>query len=97
VSRLIRWLLAVIILGGVVFVFVAVEIGGRTLLDRVLGEPGVDQGPAVEAKKKEPDRPAKPEPGSDTDKLTEKDREKLDDLIDEKLKGEQAGEPASKK
>jgi len=97
VSRLIRWLLVVIVLGGAAFAFVAVEIGGRTLLDRVLGEPGADQPPAVDTKKKESDRPAKPEPGSDTDKLTEKDREKLDDLIDEKLKGEQAGEPASKK
>ncbi len=96
-GRLIRWLLVVVILSGAALFFVAVEIGGRTLLDRVLGEPGADQGPAVDSEKKEAAKPAKTGSGSDTDKLTDKDREKLDNLIDEKLKGEQADDPASKK
>ena len=87
----------VVILSGAALFFVAVEIGGRTLLDRVLGEPGADQGPAADSEKKEAAKPAKTGSGSDTDKLTDKDREKLDNLIDEKLKGEQADDPASKK
>jgi len=96
-GRLIRWLLVVVILSGAALFFVAVEIGGRTLLDRVLGEPAADQAPAVDTKKNAANQPAKTGPGSDTDNLTDKDREKLDNLIDEKLKGEQADDPASKK
>jgi hypothetical protein len=97
VGRLIRWLLILTVLCGAALFFVAVEIGGRTLLDRVLGEPADDQGPAVDSEKKEAGQPDKPGLGSDTDRLTDKDREKLDNLIDEKLKGEQADGPASKK
>jgi len=97
--RTLRWLILLAALGAVGYLVVAVDFGGRTLLDMALGEP-----PAAAPGPSDPST-AKPDParGADggpaepagagaatkpSDALTDEDRAGLDKLIEERLEQE---------
>ncbi len=77
-TRALRWILLVVILAAAVYLVVAVDFGGATLLDRIRGRAS----------------PAEPraEPTPPGDRLTEEDREGLDRLLESKLKDTKEGE-----
>jgi hypothetical protein len=84
----VRWILLLVLIGVVVAVVVVVPFGGRTLLDRLTGDPA-------------PPAPRKPAPvtqgESSGDHLTAEDRKGLDDLIESKLEHKPAVEGEQKK
>jgi len=86
VKRWLLWLLLTVVLAAAGYVAVAVPVGGRTLLQRVCGEPGAAPGTAAGASSGKAGDPR----GSD--RLTDEDRRELDRLIESKLKKEAGGE-----
>ncbi len=78
-TRVLRWILLVVILGGGAYLGLAVDFGGGTLLDRVLG--------------RKPPQASQEAPAPEGDRLTEEDRQGLDRLIKTRLEEKQAGKP----
>ena len=82
-TRALRWILLVVILGGAAYLVVAVDFGGTTLLDRMLGRTASP----------EPQKAPPPEaPATGSDGLTEEDRQGLNRLIESKTKEDKEGE-----
>lgn len=73
-----RWILLIVVLGGAAYLVVGVDFGDATLLDRILGRASVQEPPATAA--------------NQTDRLTEKDRQGLDKLLESKLQDNKEGE-----
>lgn len=80
-----RWVLLLVLIFAVVVIVIAVPFSGRTLLDRLVGDPP----PA-------PEKHATQEESSG-DQLTTEDRQGLDKLIESKLEQKPAGEGKEKK
>jgi hypothetical protein len=78
VIRALRWVLLVVILGGAAILVLAVDFGGATLLDRMLG--------------RKPSQTPREAPATEGDQLTGEDRQVLDRLIESKLKEKKEGE-----
>lgn len=76
--RALRWILLVVILGGAAYLVVAVDFGGATLLDRMLG--------------RKPSQAPQEAPAPKGDRLTEEDRQGLNRLIESKTKEDKEGE-----
>ena len=77
-TRALRWILLVVILGGAAYLVVAVDFGGATLLDRMLGRTA------------SPEPQKALEEGGD--RLTDEDRQGLNRLIESKTEEEKEGE-----
>ena len=97
-KRWLAWLFLAVLLAVAAYVAVAVPLDGRTLLQRVCGEPGAvpaDQ-PADAASGGAPGAAAGASGQEDdlrgSDRLTEEDRRGLDRLIESKLQQEAGGE-----
>lgn len=70
----------------------AIPIGGRTLVERLRGTPApvtAAPGPVGKAADSPASPPASPQaqPGQDSDRLTEQDRQNLDRLLQNRLQG----------
>lgn len=89
--RMLRWMIVLAALGAMAYLVVAVDIGGRTLLERVtgahppderpadeVGSDGVQGAPDVGGQKSAP-------PAKASDALTEEDRADLTKLIEKRL------------
>ena len=76
--RALRWVLLAVILGGAAILVLAVDFGGATLLDRMLG--------------RKPSQASQETPASKDDRLTEEDRQGLNRLIESKTKEDKEGE-----
>jgi hypothetical protein len=81
--RALRWILVVVVIGAAAYLVVGVDFNGATLLDRIL-----DRGASQEPREVEPP----PAETDQTDRLTEKDRQGLDKLVESKLQKTQEGE-----
>jgi hypothetical protein len=104
--RSLRWLLLLAFLGGLLFVAYRVPLGGQTLWERVA--PGAVPAPTAEPVQEPatgsagaPARvklaPPGGEPAPVSDMHTEPERQALDRLIEDKLKGgREAGPPAGR-
>jgi hypothetical protein len=83
VTRALRWILVVVVIGAAAYLVVGVDLNGATLLDRILGRVPSGESSAADG----------PEASTDqTDRLTEKDRQGLDKLLESKLQNDQEGE-----
>ncbi len=96
--RWLRWLLVLALLTGLGYLALVVEIGGRTLADRMTGGGGADHGaaepaaPGAEADTEADTEAAAdgaPAPPAASDHHTESDRAELDRLIESRLQQEQ--------
>ncbi len=76
--RALRWVLLVVILGGAAILVLAVDFGGATLLERMLG--------------RKPSQALQETPAPKGDRLTDEDRQGLDRLIESKTKEDKGGE-----
>ncbi len=84
-KSIVRWLVLLLLIAGAAIVFVAVPLGGRTALQRIIGEtPGPDERLRTDAGT--PHAAA-----SDSEGLTAEDRRGLDQLIDSKMKADRGG------
>ncbi len=86
---MLRWMLALIIAGAMVYLAATVSFEGKTVFDRLLDVLGLSECNApVQKDRQTAKRPnLSPLPlDDDTDRLTDQDRAKLDDLIQTKLK-----------
>jgi len=81
--RMLRWLICLAILGGLVLVAFTVPIGGKTVVERFSDKEDGLQETSSGGDKIEFSRQARE--GAGSDRLTEKDREDLDKLIESKL------------
>lgn len=98
-KRWLAWLFLAVLLAVAAYVAVAVPVDGRTLLQRVCGEPGAASAgqPADAASGAAPGAAAGAPSGQEddlrgSDRLTEEDRRGLDRLIESKLQKEAGGE-----
>ncbi|NMB74806.1 MAG: hypothetical protein GYA21_06710 [Myxococcales bacterium] len=95
-KRILWGILLLLLAAAAAWAAFAVPIGGRTLVERLRGIPAAAPaapGPAAKA----PDAPATPpaspstspraDPGQDSDRLTEQDRQNLDRLLEKRLQG----------
>jgi hypothetical protein len=83
VIRALRWILLIVVLAGAAYLVVGVDFGGATLLDRILGRASVQEPTATATP---------PVAANETDRLTQKDREGLDRLLESKLQENGEGE-----
>lgn len=88
--KFLKWLLFLVLVGGLTYVVVAVPVAGRTILDRI--RPREVAAPVNPTARNEPVVPKAPEKKT-ADQLTEKDRRELDRLIDSKLKQTEGDDP----
>lgn len=93
--RALRWGFLLVALAAIAYLAVAVDFGGRTLVDRLLGEDGPRPEPQVKPAAAGPKAAKSADPGKAVDELTDEDRADLTKLIEQRLDGPAADPSAA--